>query len=174
MSRDRVRILDTALYPLTVSSTVVSNTNNTETWTQSHIAAWGWSRLRQPASSLGLFVCLLRIARNNRLSCHSFPSEEHRRAMFDQPSRYRKKNYHSTSPVKLYFATVCPCLIFRPSFDHTATPYTTGTFSGVCVTCRRASKGVDSRADPCTPASHQEPGTGSATSDSSLDISSVS
>lgn len=40
------------------------------------------------------------------------------------------------------------------------------------MTCPRASKGVDSRVVPCKPASHQEPGTGSATRDSSLNINS--
>lgn len=58
----------------------------------------------------------------------------------------------------------------RPSFDHTASPHTAGLLLGVCVTCPSANKEADSRADPCKPASHQEPGTGSATSNSSLSI----
>ncbi|ESU12243.1 LOW QUALITY PROTEIN: hypothetical protein FGSG_12885 [Fusarium graminearum PH-1] len=71
-----------------------------------------------------------------------------------------QRKYSNASAVKL------------PSFDHTASPHTTGPSSGVCVTCPRASKGVDSRVVPCKPASHQEPGTGSATRDSSLNINS--
>lgn len=59
----------------------------------------------------------------------------------------------------------------RPSFDHTASPQKTRSSSGVCVTCPRTNKGADSRTDPCKPASHQESGTGSATSNSSLNIS---